>query len=115
MRTPRPHARTRQAAAALLIALTGLISLTGCDPRTLVYFLQPYSPTIPPPEGSPSLKGKRVVVVTHVVSSAMGEYQSLDREITREVTSILRSKVKRIDVVEPDKVATWVEAHPNWT
>ncbi len=33
----------------------------------------------------------------------------------RELASILRKKVKKITVVEPDKVATWVEAHPHWT
>jgi hypothetical protein len=113
MRTPRPHARTRQAAAALLVALVGLFSLTGCDPRTLMYFLQPFEPTIPAP--GPSLQGKKVVVVTHAVSSAMGEYQSLDRDMTREIVSSLRSKVKKIDIVEPDKVWRWVEDHPNWT
>ena len=113
MRTPRPHARTRRAAASLIIALTGLVSLSGCDPRTLFYFLQPFEPTIAPPWGN--LAGKKVVVVTHAVSNAMGEFQSLDRDLTREVVSNLRAKVKKIDVVAPDKVYSWVDAHPNWT
>src|SRR5262249_26734863 len=34
---------------------------------------------------------------------------------TREVATLLREKVRRIDLVEPDKVWTWVEAHPRWT
>lgn len=115
MMTPRPHARTRRAAATILVAALGLMSLAGCDPRTLFYFLQPFDPTVPPPAGSPDLKGKKVVVVSHAVSNALGEFQALDREVTREVVSILRSKVKKIEVVEPDKVWAWVEGHPNWT
>jgi hypothetical protein len=113
MRTPRPHARTRQAAATLMIALAGLVSIAGCDPRTLFYFLQPNEPTIAAP--GPALTGKKVILVTHAVSSAMGEYQSIDRDVTKEVTSILREKVKKIDIVPPEKVWTWVEGHPNWT
>jgi hypothetical protein len=45
----------------------------------------------------------------------MGEFSSLERDLSREFTSILRKKVKKITVVDPDKVATWVEAHPKWT
>ncbi|MFO0951789.1 MAG: hypothetical protein U0835_11700 [Isosphaeraceae bacterium] len=113
MTTPRSIARTRRLAALIVLALAGTVTLTGCDPRTLIYFLQPYEPTIPAP--GPSLKGKRVVLVTHAVAGAQGEFQSLDRELTREVATLLRNKVKKIDLVEPDKVWTWVEGHPNWT
>ena len=113
MTTPRTYARTRRAAALIAIALAGTVSLAGCDPRTLFYFLQPFEPTIPAP--GPSLKGKRVLVVTHAVSGALGEFQSLDRDLTREVTTLLREKVKKIDMVEPDKIWAWVEGHPNWT
>ena len=115
MTTPRPHARTRRAVLSLVVAASGLISLAGCDPRTLMYFLQPFDPTIPPPPGAPDLTGKRVVVVTHAVSGALGEFQSIDREITREIVSIFRERIKKIDVVDPDKVWKWLEAHPNWT
>ncbi len=45
----------------------------------------------------------------------MGEYSSLDRDLSREFTSILKKKVKKITVVDPDKVMTWKEAHPKWT
>lgn len=113
--TPRPHAWTRRTAAAWLLALTGLLSLAGCDPRTLLYFLQPYEPTIPPPEGSPALKGKRVVIVATTASGTQTEFYSLDRDLVRELSQILRKKVKNIDVVNPDRVWDWVEAHPNWT
>ena len=71
MTTPRLNARMRRAVAGLMIAFAGLMSLPGCDPRTLMYFLQPFEPTIPAP--GPSLKGKKVVVVAHAVSGAQGD------------------------------------------
>lgn len=113
--TPRPHARTRRAAAISLLAFAGLLSLAGCDPRTLFYFLQPYEPTIPPPKDAPDLSGKKVVVVATAAAGAQGEFMSLDRDIVREFTHCLRGKVKRIDIVNPDSVWDWVDGHPNWT
>jgi hypothetical protein len=118
MTTPRPHARTRRAAAILTLTLgaaVGLATFAGCDPRTLAYFLQPNEPTIPPPKEAPSLEEKKVVVLTHTVSGAMGEFQSLDRDLTKKVVAIFREKVKKITVVEPDKVWNWVDDHPHWT
>jgi hypothetical protein len=113
--TPRllASAKVRLAMAAVL-AGGALIATGGCDPRTLAYFLQPFEPTIPPPCET-SFEGKKVVVLCHVASNSMAEYSSLDRDLSREFTSILRKKVKKIVVVDPDKVATWVEAHPKWT
>jgi hypothetical protein len=112
MMTPRPLARMRCAAAGLVIA-AGLLSLAGCDPRTLLYFLQPYEPTVP--AAGPSLKGKKVVVLTHAVSGTQSDFRSLDRDLTRELVTILREKTKKIDVVEPSKVWDWVDAHPSWS
>jgi len=111
--TPRTHAWTRRAALATLFAGTSLTTLPGCDPRTLLFFLQPFDPTIPAP--GPALKGKKVVVLTHVSSGAGADYGDLGRELTREVASALRKNVKKIQVVDPDKVAGWAEAHPSWT
>ncbi len=113
MKTPRPHARTLRAAAPWVIALAGLISLAGCDPRMAMYFLQPFEPTVPAP--GPKLEGKKVVIVTHAASNAMGDYQSIDRDMAKEVNALLREKVKKIDLVDPDKVWTWLDAHPDWT
>lgn len=112
MTTPRPLAWTRRAAAPLLLAF-GLTALAGCDPRPLFYFLQPWEPTIP--ASGPSLKGKKVVVLASALAASQGEFISLDRELTRELVMILREKVKKIQIVDPDKVWTWVEGHPSWT
>ena len=112
--TPRPHATTRRAAlATLMFAGASLITLPGCDPRTMLYFLQPFDPTIPAP--GPSLSGKKVVVLTHVQPGAGETYSDLSRDLTREFTSALRKNSKKIQLVDNDKVISWMEAHPSWT
>jgi hypothetical protein len=113
MTTPRPLARMRRAAAGLAIAV-GLLTLAGCDPRALLYFLQPNDPTVPP-ACSFSLKGKKVVVLMHAVAGTQSDSRSLDRDLTREFVAILREKIKKIDLVEPQKVWDWVDAHPSWS
>jgi hypothetical protein len=114
MKTPRPHARTlRAAAASLVVALVGLTSLAGCDPRMAMYFLQPNEPMIAAP--GPKLEGKKIVVVTLASSNAMGEFQSLDHDMAKEITMIFRNKVKKIDIVDTEKVWTWLDGHPSWT
>ncbi len=116
--TPRPpaKARTRRAAAKFMLASGVLgLGLAGCDPRMALYFLQPSEPTIPPPAGSPKLKGKRVVLLTHAVTSARGDAPDVDQELGKELIAILREKVKHIDIVDPAKVRTWVAANPSWS
>jgi hypothetical protein len=110
--TPRPYAWTRRAAlATILAASAGLLSLPGCG--EWLYFLQPFDPVIPP-EG-PSLKGKKIVILTHVAPGAGSDFGDLSRDLSRELTTKLRKEVKKIEIVDPDKVAAWVEAHPSWT
>ena len=113
--TPRSlaNARVRLALVALM-AGGSLLAMSGCDPRTLAYFLQPFEPTIPPPCET-SFEGKKVVILCRAVSDSMGEYSSLERDLSRDLATIFRKKVKKITVVDPDKVATWVEAHPKET
>ncbi len=111
-----PRIRTRiQIAAVIGFVACGLIAVSGCDPRTLAYYLQPFESTIPPPEGSPDLEGKKVVILCNVTSAAAGEYPALERDVPRILADIMRKKVKKITIVDSDKVATWVEAHPHWT
>ena len=110
--TPRPYAWTRRAALATsLLAGASLLSLPGCG--EFLYFLQPYDPVVPAP--GPKLKGKKVVVLTHVSPGAGAEYGDLARDLSRELTTVLRKEVKKITVVDPDKIAEWVKAHPSWT
>ena len=112
--SPRPLARTRLALIGLVaVTFAGVIALPGCDPRSILYFLQPFEPTLPAP--GPSLKSKKVVILTHVADNSLGEFQSLDREMNRELIRILKAGVKKIEIVDPEKVASWVEAHPTWT
>jgi hypothetical protein len=99
--------------AVLLLVVGGSVALVGCDPRPFFYFLQPYGPTIPAP--GPDLKGKKVVVLTHATSGSQTEFPGLERDLQREFVANLTKKGKKITVVDPEKVATWVEGHPKWT
>jgi hypothetical protein len=106
-------ARVRRALVALM-AGGSLLTISGCDPRTLAYFLQPFDATVAPPCET-SLQGKKVVILCRAVADSTGEYSSLERDLSLNVATIFRKKVKKITVVDPDKVATWVEAHPRET
>ncbi len=110
--TPRTLGKMRHITASVLL-VGGLVALVGCDPRPIFYFLQPFEPTIPAP--GPSLQGKKVVVLTHATSGSQAEFPTLERDLNREFVANIKKKAKKITVVEPDKVATWVEGHPRWT
>ena len=110
--TPRTQAGMRRIAATMVM-IAAMIVLVGCDPRPLFYFLQPFEPTIPPP--GPALKGKKIVVLTHATAGTQAEFPGLERDLQREFIANLKKKTKKITVVEPDKVSTWVEGHPKWT
>ena len=112
--TPRPHARTRRAAmASLLFAAATLLSLPGCDPRTMLFFLQPFDPTVA--ATGPSLKGKKVVVLTQLKAGAGDTYNDLSRDLTRNFIKSVRENSKKVQFVELDKVTAWNEAHPTET
>jgi hypothetical protein len=96
----------------MALASAGTLMLSGCDPRTLSYFFGD-GPEIAGP--GPELTGKKVVVVTTSAPAVQAESRAIDREINREVTKIFREKVKKIELVDSDKVYAWVEAHPSWT
>ena len=46
---------------------------------------------------------------------AISVFPSLERDIPRELGSILKKKSRRSPSSSADKVATWVEAHPHWS
>ena len=112
--TPRPRLQfgRGRAAVACWLALA-LFSLAGCDPRQMAYFLQPFEPQIPAP--GPDLKEKRVVVIAKAVPGALYDQPTLDRELAGELATILKTNVKKIDVVPVDKVYAWDQDHPTWT
>jgi hypothetical protein len=112
-----PHTDTKsRLAAIILIACSSLAAMSGCDPRSLAYFLQPNEPMVGGPEETrDKLIGKKVVILCNATASALGEFPALERELSKELASVLRKKVKKISIVEPDKVATWLEAHPKWS
>jgi len=111
---PQPRARTRRAAVGLLgLAAAGAFALAGCDPRTLAYFFGDGAPQIP--GKAPSFEGKKIVILTTAAPTAMADFQSIDRDLNRELIAIFRKGVKKIEIVDTKKVYDWVEAHPTWS
>ena len=104
-----------QIAAVMVLVAGGLIAISGCDPRSLAYFLQPFESTIEPPEGLRARGEEGRHPVQRDLGGAGGIPVARARRPSRSWLEILRKKVKKITIVEPDKVATWVEAHPHWT
>ncbi len=114
MKIPRPSSRARFTALSIALATLSLLSIAGCDPRTLFYFLQGEDPSTPPPCRT-NLKGKKVVIVSNASPSALGETPTLGRDISKGVAAILKEKISKIEIVPISKVSTWVEGHPSWT
>ena len=109
--TPRTMTRMRRLATTG-VAIGLMLTLAGCDPRTLLYFLQPYEPTIPAP--GPSLKGKKVVVLASADETTLGRFPGLERDLARQFTNNLK-KNKKITTVDSEKVSDWVQGHPKWS
>ncbi len=110
--TPRPLSWMPTAALGMLLVV-GAMALSGCDPRQAVFFLQPFDPKIPPP--CPPLKGKKVVVLTSAVAGTQNEYVTVDRDITLDLVKTLRKSIKKIEVVDPQKVTDWQRSKPTLT
>ena len=111
--TLRPLARMRRPAAVALLGL-GLLALAGgCDPRALVYFLQPFEPQIDP--SGPSLKDQKVVILVHAASGTLGDFPDLEDDLAKSLGRTLEGNVRKIEVVPHSKVKLWADAHPGYT
>jgi hypothetical protein len=112
--TPQSRVRTRRAAVGLTaLAAATMFTLAGCDPRTLSYFFGDGAPQIP--GEAPSLEGKKVVLVTTATPAAAADFSSVDRDLNREVATLLRETVKKITLVDSQKVTDWLRSHPTWS
>lgn len=115
--TPQPNTngrnRLRRAAIGLTLLVVAPAALAGCDPRQALFFLQPFDPKIAPP--CPSMKGKRVVVLATAAPGTQNEYMAIDREIASELVRTLKKNIKKIDVVDPEKVQDWARSKPTMT
>ncbi len=112
--TPQPRARTRRAAVGLIgLAAAGAFALAGCDPRTLAYFFGDGAPQIP--GQAPSFEGKKIAILTTAAPTALADFQTIDRDLNRELVSIFRAGLKKVEIIETKKVYDWVDAHPTWS
>lgn len=110
----RRIARLRWAVALIGIATASFVSISGCDPRPLIFFLQgedPSNPAACPTE----FKNKKVVILVEVSGSARGASGSLDHDLSRELAKFLKDRVKKIKIVPLDRVWAWSEGNPTAT
>ena len=103
--TPQPISKRPFRFRRVVLGLTLLVALAGCDPRQALFFLQPFDPKIAAP--CPTFKGKRVVVLATAAPGTTNEYVGIDRDIANDLARTLRKEVKKIDVVDPSKVRDW--------
>lgn len=114
--TPQPNhrklhgSRIRRAVLRLAILFVAPAIMAGCDPRQALFFFQPFDPKIAAP--CPTLKGKRVVVLAVGAPGTQNEYATIDREIANDLVKTLRANVKKIDIVDPEKVRDWSRSKP---
>ena len=74
------------------LAAAGAFTLAGCDPRTLAYFFGDGQPQIP--GQAPSFEGKKIAVVTTAAPTALADFQTIDRDLNRELVSIFRDRAE---------------------
>ncbi len=114
--TPQPtsrkpsRSRIRRAIVGLAVLLVAPAILAGCDPRQALFFFQPFDPKIVAP--CPTLKGKKVVVLAVGAPGTQNEYVAIDREIANALVKTLKTNIKKIDIVDSEKVRDWARTKP---
>jgi hypothetical protein len=106
--TRRLSARLRSSVAALAVAAP-LVTLSGCMQMLLTgAFLFKGMET---PAEFEELKGSKTAVVCRPLVEL--QYSSSDAadQVAREVGTMLRQRVKKIELVSPQKIEQWVDEH----
>lgn len=102
--TLRFTALRRLTLAALILAT--LVPLTGCNAVALVMYTLKGNAV--PPEFE-ELKDKRVAVVCRPTTSLQYTNAGVDKQLARELGTLLKLNVKKLELVNPDKVDKWTD------
>lgn len=103
----------RASVASALILCAGCSLTNGLfGPREAFRSVSNDEPIIP--ATGPSLKGKRVVVITTLDPAVKAEFPTLDCKLDAKVVAHLKEK-KEGEIIDADKVFAWVDGHPHWT
>jgi hypothetical protein len=104
------HGEIRHRLLVLWIALVALLLVgTGC--RSL-FTLAAYMLKSHKVEADYSgLQGKKVAVVCRVLPSLEFNNPTVTKELSREIAQKLAGNVKKVQIVDPQKVAAWVDAN----
>jgi hypothetical protein len=93
------------------LAAVVMFTTTGCVHSILatgIYLIQ--GGDVVPAECD-ALAGQRVVVICRPPSSYEFRHAEAARDIGKQVSRLLKEKVKRIDVVSPNEVDNWIDEH----
>lgn len=103
-----PNASRLFTLASSFVAIASLVLSTGCHQilATGIYVLEGGNVE---PAQCKEFEGKRVVVVCRPPSSSEYSHAGAARTLTRNVTTLLRENVKKVEMVEAREVDKWLD------
>ena len=97
---------TARSRAALLMCWVALLPLAGCTTvASLVYVIKGTNVDAQ----YTGLKGKRVAVVCRPTAALQYGRTSVAKDLAKQVAYLLRDNVRKIDIVNPEKVNEWMD------
>lgn len=93
-------------AIALIFATTVLLPATGCSVFTLVAYLTKGTDI---PADYNGLRGKKVAVVCRPIGEASYRNPGVAQRLAREIGSLLKQRVPKIELVDPRKVEKFMD------
>lgn len=109
---PNPQSPWLLAAMLLVLALA-LVPLAGCSMLAAVQYIIHGEPTVPAQFAN--LKDHKVAVVCYAPAEIRYSFDAVDLDVAKRLSGLLQQNIDKIDVVEPDLVASWLDKHGNWS
>lgn len=94
---------------SLMLALCALIPSTGCLHMLLATGIYLWQGGNVVPAECTALEEKRVVVVCRPPASSDFSNAGASRQLNRSISMLLKQNVKKIDMVDPREVDTWLD------
>jgi hypothetical protein len=96
-------------ATSLLLVLVTLVPSTGCLHMLLASGIYLWQGGNVVPAECTALEEKRVVVVCRPPASSDFSLAGASRQLNRAISMLLKQNVKKIDIVDPREVDTWLD------
>lgn len=95
--------------ASLLLAIVTLIPSTGCLHLLMATSIYLWEGGNVVPAECEDLEGQRVVVVCRPPASSEYSHAGAARQLSRQVTNLLRENVPNVELVDPREVDKWLD------